>query len=710
MSVVLLFFIAMAYVAGATVIVTNPLDNQYPLVANPGQDLTWTMSSKTFSTTLGDSLFYSASGLPAWLNFDTLTLTFHGTPAPTEASAHQITVMANDTQSMNSSTFTLYMTDFPFPVVRKNISDQFYNGNPALSSVFLLAPGSALSSNDPTLRIPYGWSFSIGLQGDMFSAASNLFYGALLSDRTPLPTWITFDSSLLTFSGTAPTHDQASTPINIEIELFASYFKGYSAASAFFNLIIADHELATQTGLPTVNVTAGNWFNVSMNSLADYSGILVDGGPIQPANVSDLFVDVSAFQAWLKYDESSKTIFGQPPNNWTDATNKAHLPVRLTANFNQTLHTSVSVAIVPPYFTKPDLGVIFADPGCDVLFNLSQYFASTPGQPSDTNLSASFYPERGSRFLIFDPIKASLSGGIPTDSDIPDIRITFVAYSRITHSVSHATLTVTSPLLHRLGDSHHSDPLVIFILSIIFLGGCVTSSLVLLRPRKRAQTPDSGHVREEDAVPRTDSETGAVGMNAGVRDGPDFSSAVQEGDWSREAVASSESNQGNTEPTTMDLSHCRKVAAFEKLGIDPRRVLRKAPPTVAGIHDNGDTKSELFGRIREAARKVSDMYRRRGHDRPVISNPVPVESTHSRTDCLPAEGPYIELTPTIGAAGTWLNEDWMIYKANTLTPSGSSSTGMQSVPRRRVDFAPPRTSQGTQELASAPIEDVAEER
>ena len=180
-----------------------------------------------------------------------------------------------------------------------------------------------------------------------------------------------------------------------------------------------------------------------MNSLADYSGILVDRGPIQPANVSDLLVDVSALQAWLKYDESSKTIFGQPPNNWTDSSKKAHLPVRLTANFNQTLHTSVSVAIVLPYLIKSDLGVIFADPGCDVLFNLSQYFASTPGQPSDTNLSASFYPERASRFLTFDPIKAYLSGGIPTDSDIPDIQITFVAYSCITHSTSHATLTVT---------------------------------------------------------------------------------------------------------------------------------------------------------------------------------------------------------------------------------------------------------------------------
>ena len=76
--------------------------------------------------------------------------------------------MTNDIQSTNSSAFTLYTTDLPFPVIRKNISEQFYNGNAALSSVFLLAPGSALSSNNPTLRAPYGWSFSIGLQGDMF--------------------------------------------------------------------------------------------------------------------------------------------------------------------------------------------------------------------------------------------------------------------------------------------------------------------------------------------------------------------------------------------------------------------------------------------------------------------------------------------------------------------------------------------------------------
>ncbi|KIM62471.1 hypothetical protein SCLCIDRAFT_1215047 [Scleroderma citrinum Foug A] len=721
MSVILLFFMATAYVVAATVVVSNPLDSQYPLVAIPGQDFTWTMSSKTFTTTLGNSLVYSASGLPAWLNFDTLTLTFHGTPAATDASAHLITVTANDMQSTNSSTFTLYTTDFPSPVVGKSLSEQFYNGNPALSSVFLLAPGSALSSNNPTLRIPYGRSFSIGLQGNMFSAASSLFYGALLSDRTPLPAWITFDSSLVAFNGTAPIHGLVSTPVNVEIALFASYLKGYSAVSVLFNLVVADHELATQTGLPTINITAGNWFDISMSSLADYSGILVDGSPIQPANVSDLLVDVSAFQAWLKYDESSKTIFGLPPDNWHDAANKADLPVRLTSNFNQTLYTSVSVAIVPSYFTKSDLGVINANPGRHVQFDLSPYFANTSARRSDTNLSASFYPEEASNFLTFDPVKAHLSGRIPVDSDIPDIRITFVAYSGTTHSTSHAALSIGSPELKMLRMTLSDRVLTILLVSVVMalLSG-LALCVVAQRFKRRVRVLDVGHVSEEGAVPWTESEkqsmsmNTSLGMSAGARDKPDPGSTGQGHDWSKEAVASLELNEGNTELTKIDVSSSEKAAAYEKLGIDPQRVPREAlsmdPATeVEGIA----TKGEFFGRIRGAVRKVSDMYKRRGRERPVIGKPVAVESTHPGDDFLPVESPYIEslkLTPTIGAASTWLNEDWMIYKANTLTSSGSGSTGMQSVPRRRVDFAPPRTSQRMQELAPVLNDDSTQQR
>ncbi|KAL4078841.1 hypothetical protein V8B97DRAFT_1081979 [Scleroderma yunnanense] len=717
MIAILLFFVATAYIVLAAVIVTNPLDSQYPLVANPGQDFTWTMSSKTFSTTLGNSLVYSVTGLPAWLNFDALALTFHGISGASDASTHLITVTANDTQSTNSSTFTLYMTDFPSPVLRKNISEQFYNGNPALSSVFLLAPGSALSSNNPTLRIPYGWSFSVGLQGDMFSAASSLYYGALLSDRTPLPTWITFDPSLLTFIGVSPSRDQVSAPISIEIALFASYLKGYSAASVFFNLVVADHELATQTGLPTINITAGNWFNVSMSSLADYSGILVDGSPIQPANVSDLLVDVSAFQTWLKYDEGSKTIFGQSPDNWNDAIDsKPHLPVRLMANFDQTLYTSMSVAIVPSYFTKSDLGVINADPGDRVQFDLSQYFASTSAQRSDTNLSAWFYPEKASSFLTFDPIKAHLAGRIPTDSDILDIRVAFVAYSRITHSTSHAALSVISSeleLLHRTSTFNQVLKILFLCVVAVVVSGLILA-IVVENFKERARVSDIGHISEEGAVPWTDAERRSLEMNTGTTDKSGAGNAEPGHDWSNEAVASTTSNEGITELAKDDPAHSQRATAYEKLGIDPQRVPQRVHSTVSDTGANGMTsKSEFFGRIRGAARKVSDICRRKGRERLVIGKPIPLESTHPGVDFCPAEGTYIEalkLTPIIGDASAWLNEDWLIYKgASTLTPSGSGSTGMQSIPRRRVDFAPPRPSQGPQEPIPALTEDATQQ-
>ncbi|KAI6042036.1 hypothetical protein EDC04DRAFT_2866924 [Pisolithus marmoratus] len=663
---------AVVYVVLGAVIVENPLNGQFPLVARRGQAFSWTMSSKTFSSTLERPLFYSASGLPDWLHFDGNTLMFSGTPGIADGSAQQITVTATDMQSMNASSFVLYVTDISAPTVQRNISQQFYDGNPALSSAYLLAPGSALSTGNPALRVPFSRSFGIGFRGDVFSPSSGLYYGALLSDRTPLPPWITFDPSLLTFNGVAPSQNQVS-PLTVEIALFAAELEGYSSDCIIFDLIVADHELSTQQGLPTIDVASGSEFNITVDTAADLSGVLVDGNPIQPANVSDLQVDVSAFPDWFRYDENTKTLFGYTPDSWKDGANgQPHLPVKLTSTFNQTLHTSMSVAIETPFFTSYYIGILKGDPGDDIHFDLIPYISKSEALYRDVILSAAFEPEAASNFFAFDPVRGQLTGYIPLDSDIADIRVDFVAYSSAKHSTSHAVLSLISPMLARErvgGSGGRSRSNTVLVLSLVFgiVGGVfLAGGLIFIRwyVRRRGSTAvGEGSCVWMGSMWRYDANTGKKGTC-------DHDCAEQEIRHDRSSsTISADENFG------AELRRCPH-------GVD---MIDQATPA-----DDITKKRGFFRRLGETARSLSASFWRISSRPSAISKPISIHVVHSRAEVSSFEENYSREAPESAC----YNEDDLAdngLTSLTATPSDSAST--RPVPRRRADFAPPRVLQ-----------------
>ncbi|KIK94995.1 hypothetical protein PAXRUDRAFT_827439 [Paxillus rubicundulus Ve08.2h10] len=705
----ILFLLAVGSLVSGTVYVNAPLDGQLPLIARPGDSYSWTMSSKTFSTNLDQILIYSATGLPAWLSFDNVTLTFHGTPAAADEGTPQIAVTADDAESAASSTFILCVTHYPAPTLQKTLSQQFYAGNPSLSSVFLLAPGSALASDDPTLRVPSKWSFSIGLDSDTYTAPNDLYYDALLSDGTVLPEWIKFDASTVTFDGVAPSDQKIPTPLTLEIEVHASDQEGYSAGYVPFNLVVATHELCALSSLPTVNLTAGAPFNVTMSSAADFTGVLLDGQPIQPANVSELSVDVSSYRNWLKYDAESKALYGAPPDNFTAADGKPELPVTLMSNINQTLYISVALDIVPSYFSESDLGTINADPGQQVQFDLTKFFANPPPQPS-TNLSATFNPEGANDYLTFNPATAQLTGKIPTNSDVAKVEVTFVAYSRVTHSTSHATLLVLSPELEKVdgngtsGMAAPSKSRVTLIVSLVFgiIGGLFFLGFALALFRRYARVKDSAVLGEEGTRAWTDEEKRWYGIGIEVRDGRNHSRAYG---WNKEADTSATSEKGSLETqakSSFDPNFYPQNSAYENLGLGLRRVSPHGPTTPSTVQascaEGVMKKAEFLGKIRNAARNVSDKYKRRSPpSRPIISNPVPLASRHQQVEGLPIEGQYVEIVrspPNIGSTTSSIHDGRLAKRASTLasfTSSPSNSTGERSIPRRRADFAPPRS-------------------
>jgi VCBS repeat-containing protein len=89
--------------------------NDAPTVPNPIADksvdqdseLKFTVPSNTFDDVDGDTLTYSATGLPTWLNFDAETHEFSGTPSYSNVGTIEVTVTATDGTASVSDTFVI---------------------------------------------------------------------------------------------------------------------------------------------------------------------------------------------------------------------------------------------------------------------------------------------------------------------------------------------------------------------------------------------------------------------------------------------------------------------------------------------------------------------------------------------------------------------------------------------------------------------------
>jgi len=164
--------------------------NDLPVIANPipdqflgvGLAFNYVIPANAFSDQDKDErLVYSASlsdgtALPSWLGFNGNTGTFNGTP--TAQVSINIKVTATDLMMASiSDTFTLTIQNNNAPVVANPFSD------------------TILVINKPFIvEIPVN-TFMDGDTGD------KLILKATLNNGDPLPTWLTFDNTSLTFSG-----------------------------------------------------------------------------------------------------------------------------------------------------------------------------------------------------------------------------------------------------------------------------------------------------------------------------------------------------------------------------------------------------------------------------------------------------------------------------------------------------------------------------
>ena len=682
----------------STVSVQYPIAEQFPLIARVDIFFSWSFSLNTFQSSDGD-LNYAASNLPGWLSFDPYSLTLYGTPSIGDVGNPAIMITASDSESSESSYFILCVTSYPPPVLNRPLSAQFIPNNPSLSSVFVLSPGSALQTYNPALRIPPDWSFSIGFQGDTFTAINDLYYVVLQADGMPLPGWLQFNPETFTLDGVVPGEYNLSSPQILSLSLHASDQEGYTAVSTPFDLVLAEHEFYVATpSLPTLNVTASTSFNWSLWSPADFSGVFLDAKPIRPEDISSLSIDTSPLGGWLKYDGETRTLSGTPPSSLSIPS--PLLPVTLTATCNQTIHTNVSLAMVPSYFSSPTLPAIGSGTG-NIAFNLAEYFSNATSE-STVNLTAAFSPNEASNYLTFDPGTAKLTGTLPTNLSTnanSHIVVTFTAYSYITHSTSHASLSIARSMPDNAGNGgehSHINGLsaaaharLVLGLEIAFglVGGLALLGAILAAFRRCARVEDTALGGEEGRSAWTDNDRKWYGMRSRIGEAANKN---RSNGWLEKADVTGR-------PAIEILSPRRENYGTSDLGI--QRVLTRktadpqSPNSGSQVRSPGAVmrKAEFFGKIRETVRHVSDKYTR-GHRRPVIGKPVLVTQTDGilgfQDEVLPFENGQTVRPPS---AHSYEDRSYADSTANTLTDSPTSSTGDRSIPRRRADFAPPRS-------------------
>jgi Putative Ig domain/Calpain family cysteine protease len=271
-----------------------------------GQAVNFSLAANTFTDPQAQKLTYTATlstgaALPSWLSFNSTTGTFTGT-VPNTTAGLSIKVTATDTSGLSASETFAVATPASAPVLASQTAAQTWKLGQAVN--FTLA---ANTFTDPQ--------------------AEKLTYSATLSTGTALPSWLSFNSTTGTFTGTVP-----NTTAGLSIKVTATDTSGLSAAETFAVAApAAAPVLAAQTAAQTwklgqaVNFTLGtNTFTDPQAEKLTYSATLSTG---------------TALPTWLKFNGTTDTFSGTAPASATS------LSLKVTATDTSGLSGSETFAV-----------------------------------------------------------------------------------------------------------------------------------------------------------------------------------------------------------------------------------------------------------------------------------------------------------------------------------------------------------------------------
>jgi Putative Ig domain len=258
-----------------------------PVVTAPTPTQNWTESKavslallvNTFTDPQGETLTYTATqengqALPSWLTFKATTDTFSGT-APATAQTLDIEVTATDTSGLSVSDIFAATVAPPGPVLTTQTASQYWKEGQAIS---VTLPANTFT--DPT--------------------GEKLTYTATQANGQALPSWLMFNATTDSFSGTTPTNAQT-----VDIKVTATDTSGLSVSDTFLATILGAPVVTDQT--PNQTLAEGKAFSLALpsNTFTDPQGESLAYTAVQQNG--------QALPSWLQFNTVTDTFSGTAP-------------------------------------------------------------------------------------------------------------------------------------------------------------------------------------------------------------------------------------------------------------------------------------------------------------------------------------------------------------------------------------------------------------
>ena len=431
-AALLVLLLAFSIPVHATPSINLPINSQVPPVARPNQAYNFVFSDSTFSWA-GTSIDYSLTESPGWLQLDSSSRVFSGTPGSADAGSFAIGLVATDETGSSLMSVTFVVSADPGPGLGTSVAEQLPAFGPVPSPDSLsLVPSSAVSL-----------SFS---SSTFTNTNATTVYYAICANNTPLPSWVNFHPSNLTFSGTTPPANSPwELPQVFQIQLIASDVIGFAEAVASFQLVIESHVLIFGNSLHIINITNGS----SIEFAGLQHDLTLDG---QPANSSDLRQVVASTPPWMSFNSSTLTLSGTPPAS----AGSQNFTVTATDIYGDTTSTIVLIQNtnnLTSSFIGPFVPVN-ATIGANFTYDLKPKIVSDPTAEVAVDLGAT------SAWLKFNSSSLELHGYLPTDLKPQSIQVMVTATQGMQSESEPLTIDIENASVSsaRTTEIHNSSP------------------------------------------------------------------------------------------------------------------------------------------------------------------------------------------------------------------------------------------------------------
>jgi axial budding pattern protein 2 len=474
---ILLAFLSAVNAAGLSV--NYPINAQLPPVARVSQPFSFVFADDTFAHADSNTK-YSLSDAPAWLEVDSSSRTLSGTPHSDDDGSKVFKLVASNGSDSVGMDVTLIVTSDSGPTKGRSLIEQLEQLGPV--------------SYPATLFIHPGRPFSIAFDPETFQNThpATIYYGTS-PNNTPLPSWIGFDPSTLTFAGNSPSFPGAG-PQTFTFQLIASDVAGYSAVNETFQLSIGPHILAFNETVQTFNLTRGKDFS----SPNFWSLLSMDDSPVSAVDVKSIDANLPD---WLTMDKDNISLSGTPPKN---AVNQ-NITIIATDTFEDQAKLMIRLEFMELFLETVE--GCEATIGEDFMFVFNQSILTDNSVQLDVDLDKDL-----SSWLVYYSENKTLYGHVPGDMKPQKFAIPLKASQGFTTESQDFDIDVLEPAeTHNGNHDPFSDPSSpshkkagIIAISVVIPVVVILSAIILFccwRRRRKTTTVEEGEFKTKPSPP-----------------------------------------------------------------------------------------------------------------------------------------------------------------------------------------------------------------